>query len=125
MRTRGYVYFVQAKRCRLIKIGFSVDPLARLRDLQGMSPDQLILLVTTRGSIDDEQRYHVEFAKFRKHGEWFRPARALLDHIDTLLRVREVTRPRKHPAIGSVRINRLTGLPRDPAPARATRGGVG
>lgn len=30
----GYVYFIQAKRCRLIKIGFSETPMARLQQLQ-------------------------------------------------------------------------------------------
>lgn len=78
----GYVYFVQATRCRLIKIGYSDEPLVRLRSLRMSGPDELTLLAVKRGDMADERELHATFARFRLHGEWFKPSKRLLRFIE-------------------------------------------
>jgi len=62
------VYFIQGETTKLVKIGQSVNPAARLRDLQIGSPDVLKLLAAVDGS---EKEFHKMFAKQRVRGEWF------------------------------------------------------
>jgi T5orf172 domain len=88
----GYVYFIQAKRCKLIKIGASENPKVRLRSLQNSGPDELTLLAIMPGGIEMEQKLHRLFASARQHGEWFKPtkrlrtfiAKALAEHDQTV-----------------------------------------
>lgn len=82
--TPGHVYFFQGAETGLIKIGYSTDPERRLRDLTTMSPDQITVLATFRGAVSDERKLHKRFKKHRAHGEWFKPAKPILDYIDTL-----------------------------------------
>lgn len=67
-----------------IKIGFSNDPLARLRALQTASPYPLKLLATTRGGPKKEAEYHTRFAEHRMSGEWFSPHPSILRTIKRL-----------------------------------------
>lgn len=73
------IYFIQDTTVLNIKIGFTDgDPADRLKALQTGSPAPLVLLYTMRGDMDLERRLHERFASARVHGEWFRPAPALL-----------------------------------------------
>lgn len=74
----GSVYFVQAVDGGPIKIGFSENPLERLRALQMASPASLRLVALVPGSYADEAAVHAHLHAHRLHGEWF------TDHEDVL-----------------------------------------
>ncbi len=77
------VYFVQAERLGLIKIGVATDVMSRLRSLQACSPDRLVLLGLLRchNFGRSEKEIHARFEAFRAHGEWFFPDDSLLTWI--------------------------------------------
>ena len=79
----GFVYFVQAKVLRLIKIGCAVEPIDRLYTLRCGSPDELTLLGVIRAAnaMQVERGFHHQFATARQHGEWFEPTPDLLATI--------------------------------------------
>lgn len=81
-RETGFVYFIQGKDRRLIKIGWSIDPKARLRQLECGSPEPLELVGALRGSPTDERRLHQQFALQRVRGEWFRVTREIRDLME-------------------------------------------
>lgn len=74
----GWVYFVAPVDGGLVKIGFSVNPDMRLRELQVGSPVQLDMIGKWRGTEADEVALHEWFAEARKHGEWFSPWKGLM-----------------------------------------------
>lgn len=76
------VYFIQNRRSKAVKIGFSWDPEARLKQLQTGSDDALVLLGTTFGFRDSEAVFHRKFAEHRTSGEWFDPDPELLQDIE-------------------------------------------
>lgn len=78
---QSYIYAVQGKLTRLVKIGVSVCPKSRLQTLQTGSPDWLSLIASWPGSRQDEKRIHQQFRVDRSHGEWFRGSRSLLKFI--------------------------------------------
>lgn len=62
-----------------VKIGYSVDPRARVAELQTGNPRKLRLLGFIKGTIEDEARLHQRFIKDNVNvGEWFRPSDELL-----------------------------------------------
>jgi len=77
------VYFIQADKLRLIKIGFTRDIRDRLRTLQTCSPDRLTLIgaIHSKNGEQIEASLHKQFQADRDHGEWFRPSPALLETI--------------------------------------------
>lgn len=79
-----YVYFVQAKTLGLIKIGVATEPHDRLYTLRISSPDELTLLGVIRddAAFGHEHGLHRRFAEHNSHGEWFRPAPAILAYIE-------------------------------------------
>jgi len=86
---RQYVYFASNQGGH-IKIGFSSNPWARVRELStGGGP--LRLLAVQSGSRQDEAALHLRFSALRKHGEWFEPGQELLTCInDVALRSSDV-----------------------------------
>lgn len=54
-----------------VKIGHSVDPASRLSAIRSCSPVPLDILAKAPGGPDREAAYHMQFAQFRLHGEWF------------------------------------------------------
>jgi len=84
-KTANYLYFVQARTLRLIKIGIATCYNSRLSSLQSSSPDRLDLLGLLRPDGRDplqiEQQLHVQFDHHRSHGEWFQPGVDLLAYI--------------------------------------------
>lgn len=93
----GFVYFIREQgEPGYIKIGASDSPIHRLRQLQSGNPRELHLVVavevranfrerTTREWHRHEAAYHRNFAYYRVHGEWFKPAVPILQEIDILL----------------------------------------
>lgn len=66
------VYFVTCREANAVKIGFSVEPLARLPEIQWGCPLPLTLEAVMSGTHQDEARMHRWFAEERITGEWFR-----------------------------------------------------
>lgn len=77
----GFVYFVQAERTGLIKIGYTGALEKRLDSLRGGSAERLELLGHLRATRSLEYQLHSRFAAARLHGEWFRPVDDLLDFV--------------------------------------------
>lgn len=80
---RREVYFIQAEKLGLIKIGTANFAAERLASIQGISPDKLRLLGVV---ICNEYGFlegilHGKFCLHRVHGEWFRPHQEILDYI--------------------------------------------
>jgi len=70
---RSYVYFIQAKEGGPVKIGWTVNPAARLKALQAASPYKLVVRFTLPGTQRLEHYLHERFAPWRLEGEWFEP----------------------------------------------------
>jgi len=67
-----------------IKIGYSVDTIARLRAIQYCSPIPLAIMATAPGGEVRESAYHDQFSEHRMHGEWFERHPDILAEIDRL-----------------------------------------
>ena len=89
MSRKGLVYFFECGG--FIKIGFSIDPEARLRQIQisgnGTTAPQNVnmreakMLTAAPGSRNDEMALHNRFAATRDEGEWFKKSDELLDYV--------------------------------------------
>lgn len=75
------IYFIQRDDMGAIKIGRSIDPLKRLRELQTASPIKLTLLGMMDSEDSTETELHNRFKRLRIMGEWFDPGKALLRYI--------------------------------------------
>lgn len=81
MSQTGFIYAIQAEHVHLIKLGYSADPAARLADLKTGSAVTLTILAVWRGTVADEQELHREMITHHSHGEWFRPAPAVVGRL--------------------------------------------
>lgn len=68
IRDGSLVYFL-ACRDRL-KVGFSRNPAARAKDMQGHCPYQLTIIGVLPGNSEDEQHILNVLRRYRVHGEW-------------------------------------------------------
>lgn len=66
------VYFVTCREANAVKIGYSVEPAARLPEIQLGCPLALTLEAVMPGNHQEEARLHRWFADERITGEWFR-----------------------------------------------------
>lgn len=87
-RSRGYVYYVADKSnfvvgTSLIKIGFSSNPWARIKELRTALPN-LEILGVEQGDFDLEVSIHERFKSLRKDGEWFVSGKELVDYVAKL-----------------------------------------
>lgn len=71
--SEGFVYVIHAVGTNRIKVGHTLTPEARLKDLQTGSPFPLRMLACWPGSVTIERRIHTALAEFRQAGEWFAP----------------------------------------------------
>lgn len=80
---KGYVYFIVNKTTKSIKIGFSTDPLARLKSLRTGSSHPLELIKFIPGSFKLESSLKKRFKHLSidKTYEWFRAEKELTDFI--------------------------------------------
>lgn len=80
------VYFIgeKAEHGARVKIGTSMNPHERLRQLQIGSPAALRILALARGDEALEREYHSKFRTQWRHGEWFVIDRRILAEIERL-----------------------------------------
>ena len=64
------IYFI--RQGKFIKIGYSVNPNERIKDLQTGSPVKLHLQATMEGCFKTEKGLHKLFEHLKSKGEWFR-----------------------------------------------------
>lgn len=76
------IYFIQAGVEGAIKIGRSKNVKKRVSDLQVACPLKLTLLYSGKGGKDAESELHSRFNRYQRIGEWFDPAKEILDFID-------------------------------------------
>jgi hypothetical protein len=82
----SYVYFIQAQEGGPVKIGWTYNPVRRLKDLQSASPYKLVIRKLVPGTQRLEHYLHQRYESHRLEGEWFE---AQLDmpgclHVDGL-----------------------------------------
>jgi hypothetical protein len=78
-----HLYFIQDTESQAIKIGISVHPEIRRKQLSAELRKNLqILFIIPSGGPEGEARLHQQFRSLRIHGEWFRPAPELLAYIE-------------------------------------------
>ena len=69
-------YFILNTSTKLIKIGRSVRPSKRIKDIQGMAGAKLELLAVIDSDIEAE--LHIQFKQYRRTGEWFEDKDSLI-----------------------------------------------
>lgn len=79
------VYFIQCLETKRVKIGIAQKPIARLTQIQTMSPTKVDLVLSVEGGLELEKALHKEFAETRLHGEWFEHTDELATRMDELL----------------------------------------
>lgn len=96
------VYFVTCREACAVKIGYSVEPRARLPEIQWGCPLPLTLEAVMPGDHQEEKRIHGWFADDRITGEWFRLTEMIelviknnaVPHLTGLKRKRTIPVPR-------------------------------
>ena len=68
---KGFVYFIGANDGDTVKIGFSVHPNSRIRQIQSGNPDHLKVLHQFKATKSIERTLHMLFRPSRLKGEWF------------------------------------------------------
>jgi Meiotically Up-regulated Gene 113 (MUG113) protein len=66
------VYFATCRKAKAVKIGCSLDPHDRLRELQRCCPLPVKIEAVLPGNHSEEGNLHHRFRDVRLHGEWFR-----------------------------------------------------
>lgn len=87
-----YVYFFENPQTGLVKIGYSGNPVQRLRQLSSDARVRLNVLGFTPGGRKLEATLHRDMAEYREHGEWFRPnpwLTNLINLANDLLRINQ------------------------------------
>lgn len=78
------IYFIQASKSKLIKIGCTSNVRQRVWDLRRSFPEDINILKITKGSFKDETEIHKKFKSLNEYNEWFHPDKDLLDFIEKL-----------------------------------------
>lgn len=73
MIRNNIVYFVESKRTRYIKIGFTEKFKFRLAQLRSAEKHQIRVLALVCGDRVAEAFFHELFSDHRAYGEWFKP----------------------------------------------------
>lgn len=76
---KAYVYFIGGETGN-VKIGYSKNPWARLKDIQSTWPEKLRVVATVRTTENSEINVHKMFHDLRVNGEWFTRS-ALIDDV--------------------------------------------
>jgi hypothetical protein len=80
---KGYVYCIAEQQRTLgVKVGYSVNPQARVAELQTGNPRPLALIGCFEGTEADERELHARFINDNLIGEWFTPSDDLLAEFD-------------------------------------------
>jgi len=70
-RRCGFVYCIRNDAAGAVKIGFSKNPMRRIKQLQTASPSRLRLVGMLESAQAFETALHEEYAHRRISGEWF------------------------------------------------------
>jgi hypothetical protein len=104
MKARGFIYAVENGDA--VKIGYAVDPVRRLSELNVGSPGRHRLVGFAPGAREHESELHSLLDRWRVRGEWFEKAGAVLHFLDLLPKANKVgpaivrkTRPPKPSAL--------------------------
>jgi hypothetical protein len=81
------VYFIRHGDTRLFKIGKSVHPMMRMRDLQGANPIELTMHTVHphKEPGEMERVYHKMFAEKRVRGEWFELSKQDMELVELII----------------------------------------
>lgn len=81
-----YVYLVQAVDQPAVKIGYAVNPVTRLAELQCGNAHELVIVALLLGSKQTERVLHNFWRQARVRGEWFGNGyeHAILEMADTI-----------------------------------------
>jgi len=75
------IYFIQSGDNGSIKIGETNNINRRLATLQVGTSEKLTLLGFLDNDLETEKDMHLKFSEYRLRGEWFKPAKELLEYI--------------------------------------------
>lgn len=75
------IYFFEAIGQSLMKIGYSIDPIKRFRQIQTSCPFPIRAVLIQPGTIQRERKIHSELSHLRTHGEWFAASDETMDAL--------------------------------------------
>lgn len=76
------IYFIRAVKSGNIKIGYSKNPEKRKANLQTAHYEELEFIGIINGTLYDEAMIKAMFSKFNIRGEWYYPAKEILDYAN-------------------------------------------
>ena len=80
-----HLYFMENERTGEIKIGISVHPEIRKRQLENECGEKIkILKVLASEGRSMEKKLHSMFKDYKTHGEWFEPHSELLEYMNAI-----------------------------------------
>lgn len=85
----GWIYCIRDDRAGVVKIGFSVNPDRRLKQLQTANASTLRLIAAIYSTADFEALLHWSNKSRRLHGEWFDDADGSISSVLALAAQRE------------------------------------
>ena len=68
---KGWVYLIHALGTEAVKVGWALDPVARMFTLQTGQAADLTLIAVLPGTIHLESDLHRRLQRYRIRGEWF------------------------------------------------------
>lgn len=80
----GFVYFIINDKNKLCKIGFSMNPIDRLKSVQTGCPYPLRLYRQIEGTYSLEKELQRKFQQYKSNGEWFFIKDRLFDYLKEL-----------------------------------------
>ncbi|MCE2721604.1 MAG: GIY-YIG nuclease family protein [Dolichospermum sp.] len=83
-RISNYVYLIECKGNKTLKIGFSCCPEERMKTLQTTSPYELKLIAKIDGDKQMEKKLHKEFSHLLIRNEWFKWSKEIIDRFTAL-----------------------------------------
>lgn len=100
MRVAGKIYYAVHAELNRVKIGFSINPWARIKELS-LGATEVFIAATERGSLRLEKKRHKQFESFLIEREWFRYegelANFILELSQTRSELRSTTNPLRFP----------------------------
>ena len=80
-----HLYFMKNEKTDEIKIGISIHPEVRRRQLERQHGNKItILRVVASQGRSKEKELHLRFSAYRTHGEWFEPNKELVEYIENI-----------------------------------------
>ena len=82
---KAHVYFMRNKENGNIKIGASIHPKKRKKEIQRLIGKPIeILKIISAGGFKMEKKLHSKFREYNIHGEWFTPSKKLMKYINKI-----------------------------------------